>query len=106
MKPFCMSKTGALIGCDAPDEAEPMPISAASSHDQTQGVQVNTAYTSLDFHPTTLFLSGVGTLLILGLILTCYCGAKRFLKVTRGHHGHRGHNHGNNPLPHKSQSDW
>ena len=58
-------------------KAEPPPPEAAPRIDQ------ETAVSSLDYHPTTLLLSGFGTLAMIVFMLICYCAGKRFLSLMR-----------------------
>ena len=57
-------------------KAEPPPEVAAR-------IDQETSVSSLDYHPTTLLLSGFGTLAMIVVMLICYCGAKRFLSLMR-----------------------
>ena len=88
---FCTSADGSLTACPEGhvrtpiSDHDPVPnfseAEAAARHDQ--GVVVNTAYTSFDFHPQTLFLSGISCILILATVALCLCCYKKAVKLVK-----------------------
>ena len=88
---FCLTPDGALTGCPANHTREttisptavPLLDQAVAESRTAGGTVVNTAYTNFDFHPTTLFMSGISTLLILALVALCYFGSKKM--YAKGH---------------------
>ena len=88
---FCFSGNGTLYGCSKEEWAhqraltgntpttssptEVLPSPAASSHDQN--VEVVTGYHNLDFHMGTVSFAIGGTLVILLVLLCCYCGYRK-----------------------------
>ena len=101
---FCMDDNGGLKPCPPGHIRHPVTtlatttngdiihdleeVQAASqthtdgaSHDQTVLVESN--YSSLDFHPQTLFLSGISCLLIVAVITLCFCCVKKATKFAK-----------------------
>lgn len=85
---FCLTNDGALTPCPTgytrgaittttSTTAMPLLEQAMAEARTDGGTVVNTAYTNLDFHPTTLFMSGISTLMIIGLVALCYFGSKK-----------------------------
>ena len=87
--PFCIND-GQLVFCDTPSTEGPIittpltmvfPVASASKTNIEQ--QQTNSYSSLDYHPQTLMLSGVATLLIIVGLLVCYCGYKKVSGMSR-----------------------
>ena len=81
--PFCFSPAGHLIHCHTPSSTM-SPHGTPSAAASTNVLQKQeTTYNSLNYHPETLILSGISTIVIIIVILLCWCGAKRMCKMAR-----------------------
>ena len=88
---FCLSEDGQLYPCNAEEWAhrrhatmdlvEPIPTPLASSHDQTQLVEVG--YNQMSFHMGTVAIGAGSTVMILLFILLCYCAGKKVMGQAR-----------------------
>ena len=104
MSPFCSDSDGNLTPCqDGHTGAKPAfnpfdhledttmadfnkPEAAArgGSHDQNVVVETRgSGYSTLDYHPQTLFLSGIATFLIIAILAMCICCAKKVHRLIR-----------------------
>ena len=115
---FCLAESGQLYPC--PDEewarqhhtaletAEPIPTPMASSHDQTQLVEVG--YNQMSFHLGTVAIGAGCTITILLILFCCYCAGKKIMGHARTlSQLSSGHGIPRRPHPeqrHYPDSDW
>ena len=86
---FCLDNKGQLYPCSQTDNQSTTTTPAPSFTDAIAAANTDivqrqsNSYSTLDYHPQTLMLSGMATLMILIVLAVCFCGYKKLCNMVR-----------------------